>query len=378
MKVVDLVKYSKDARLILLGEMLSTSKNVYIYGAGKCAKNTYHLLREYQIDIAGFCVDSNYYTPDAFLEGVRIFNVETLMSSSNEVVIGFEHRERALYVKETFAQKGVKVYFFEDLFCFRQMDYKFFIDNINSYQKAYDLLEDVLSKQIFIAHINSRISGEYSEISKYNSKLKYGYDLELMQLNSDEVFVDCGAFDGDTFLEVMDYTGGRFKKYIAFEPDEANVLRLEAKTADHDNVRIVKKGVCDVNEVKNFYNDGSLYSNFVDTGLWGDKTRRDVYNDKDNFVSVPVCRMDDIIGDEIVSVIKMDIEGSELEALKGAEQLIKRNLPKLAICIYHKSEDLFSCILFINYIAGNGSYKFYVRHHSDNITETVLYAIPTK
>lgn len=377
MKIVNLINYSKDLRLILLKELLSSTKNIFIYGAGRCAKNTYRLLSEYRINIKGYCVDPNYYTEGSFVDGVKIYNVDTLRSSDNELVIGFENRGRALSVKESFAQNGVKVYYFEDLFCFRQMDYKFFIDNINSYQKAYDLLEDELSKKILVAHINSRIAGDYTEIAKYDSKLKYGYDYDLLQLNSDDTFVDCGAFDGDTFLEVADYTHGRFKKYIAFEPDEKNVRKFSAKAKEYNNVIIIEKGVSDVNEVKNFYNDGSLYSNFVDSGLWGDKTRRDIYGDKDSFVSVPVCRMDDVLGGEPVSVIKMDIEGSELDALKGARQIIKK-IPKLAICIYHKSEDLFSCILFINSVVGEGLYKYYIRHHSDNIAETILYAIPRR
>lgn len=271
MKIVNLINYSKDLRLILLKELLSSTKNIFIYGAGRCAKNTYRLLSEYRINIKGYCVDPNYYTEGSFVDGVKIYNVDTLRSSDNELVIGFENRGRALSVKESFAQNGVKVYYFEDLFCFRQMDYKFFIDNINSYQKAYDLLEDELSKKILVAHINSRIAGDYTEIAKYDSKLKYGYDYDLLQLNSDDTFVDCGAFDGDTFLEVADYTHGRFKKYIAFEPDEKNVRKFSAKAKEYNNVIIIEKGVSDVNEVKNFYNDGSLYSNFVDSGLWGTK-----------------------------------------------------------------------------------------------------------
>ena len=72
----------------------------------------------------------------------------------------------------------------------------------------------------------------------------------------------------------------------------------------------------------------------------------------------------------------MDVEGAELQSLQGAKRTIMKYRPKLAICIYHKNEDLFSCLLFINHIVGNDIYKYYIRHHSDNITETVLYAIP--
>lgn len=375
-KIIDLINYSKDNRLLALHDLIVSTKNIYIFGAGQCAQNTARLLKEYGISIIGFCVDSDYFKEDIVIDGLSVFNADLLVSDENEFVIGFENRKRALELRASFAEKGIKVYYFEDLFCFRQMDYKFFIDNIISYQNAFDLLEDELSKKIFVAHINSRISGDYSDISQYDSKLKYGYDYSLLNLSNSEVFVDCGAFDGDTFLELLDYTNGSYNKYIAFEPDEKNADKLRQKTSDYSNIVVIPKGVGDTNEIKKFYNDGSLYSNFVDSGLWGDKTRRDIYDDKESYVSVPVCRMDDTISGENITTIKMDIEGSELDALKGATEIIKRDHPKLAVCIYHKSEDLFSCILYINYIVGNGVYKYYIRHHSDNITETVLYAIP--
>ena len=69
----------------------------------------------------------------------------------------------------------------------------------------------------------------------------------------------------------------------------------------------------------------------------------------------------------------MDIEGAELEALKGAEETIKRYRPKLAICVYHKPEDIVEIPKYILNI--NPDYKLYLRHYSDNAGETVLYAI---
>ena len=377
-KIVELVKYSKDSRLILLSELMKSKKKKYIYGAGECAKNTYELLHEYNIEIDGFCVDEEYYIENIYINNVKIYNVNNIISEDVELIIGFENRSRAISIVKELGERGIKVYYFEDLFCFRTMDYRFFIDNINNYQKAYDLLEDNLSKEIFIAHINSRIAGDYSDISQYDSKLKYGYDFEIMHIGKNEIFVDCGAFDGDTILEFFDYTAGEYNKVIAFEPDEENAQKLIKKTNEYNNIYVITKGVSNVNEVKKFYNDGSLYSNFVDTGLWGEKTRRDIYNDTDNYTSIPVCRMDDEIINEGVTVIKMDIEGSELNALQGAEEIIKTNHPKLAICIYHKSEDLFSCINYIHSIVGENVYKYYIRHHSDNITETILYAVPVE
>lgn len=72
-------------------------------------------------------------------------------------------------------------------------------------------------------------------------------------------------------------------------------------------------------------------------------------------------------------MIKMDVEGAELESLKGARETILRNRPKLAICIYHKPEDMTEIPLYIKSLVPE--YKFFVRHHSNYFAETVLYAI---
>lgn len=74
-----------------------------------------------------------------------------------------------------------------------------------------------------------------------------------------------------------------------------------------------------------------------------------------------------------VSFIKMDIEGSELEAIKGCKEHIKRDKPILAICVYHKPEDIVDIPLYI--LSLRSDYRFMMRHYSTKNSETVLYAI---
>jgi hypothetical protein len=71
--------------------------------------------------------------------------------------------------------------------------------------------------------------------------------------------------------------------------------------------------------------------------------------------------------------IKLDVEGAELEALKGAAGTMRRNRPKLAVCVYHKPGDLFEIPLFIKSLAPE--YRFYLRQHQPVACETVLYAV---
>ena len=81
----------------------------------------------------------------------------------------------------------------------------------------------------------------------------------------------------------------------------------------------------------------------------------------------------DDLGAEKITFIKMDIEGSELRALKGAKKTIIRDNPKLAICIYHKPWDVYEIAEYILSIVPD--YKLFIRHYDYYPQETVLYAV---
>ena len=87
---------------------------------------------------------------------------------------------------------------------------------------------------------------------------------------------------------------------------------------------------------------------------------------------IKVDSIDNVCAGDKVTFIKMDIEGSEREALRGATTVIKRDKPRLAICIYHSPEDLYEIPFWIKFIVPE--YKIYIRHHSDTGSETVVYA----
>lgn len=91
---------------------------------------------------------------------------------------------------------------------------------------------------------------------------------------------------------------------------------------------------------------------------------------------VNVDTLDDILVNKPVTFIKMDIEGSELPSLKGAEKVISSNFPRLAICIYHSDADMLDIPEYI--MEKYPSYSFYIRLHAPCQYETVFYAIPDK
>lgn len=89
---------------------------------------------------------------------------------------------------------------------------------------------------------------------------------------------------------------------------------------------------------------------------------------------IRVDRIDNIFHhDEKITFLKMDIEGAELSALYGVEETIKRDKPVLAICVYHKREDLIVIPQYIKRLVPE--YKLYLRAHFPYASELVLYAI---
>ena len=87
-------------------------------------------------------------------------------------------------------------------------------------------------------------------------------------------------------------------------------------------------------------------------------------------------KLDDVVGGLPISYIKMDVEGEEYNSLLGAKELIKKYTPNLAICTYHRTDDMWR---LLNLIASySDKYKFYLRSYNLYARETVLYAIASR
>lgn len=166
----------------------------------------------------------------------------------------------------------------------------------------------------------------------------------------------------DAFLKNLPPHSEEYK-YIAFEPVEEGYKELKRKCVDKQFIAF-KSGVWNKNCTLKFYTGEML-------GAIGAENTY-AKNDRD-IVEVEVKALDEVPECQNASFIKMDIEGSEMEALIGAKNIIKKNKPKLAICIYHSDKDMIRIIEFIHSMVPE--YKLYVRHHSFYSVETVLYAV---
>jgi FkbM family methyltransferase len=181
--------------------------------------------------------------------------------------------------------------------------------------------------------------------------------------SDNEVFVDCGAFDGDTIRGFVTAWDGRFKHIYALEPDPGSCRRLSssiqslpALIANRIEVRQIAVGG-ERGQVR-FRADGTMGAAFADDG--------DITID---------CRtLDDLFEHDSVSYIKMDIEGQELAALRGGMGVIARYRPVIAACVYHTQNHLWSIPLFLHERLED--YSLFLRPHKPDGWDLIAYAVP--
>lgn len=186
------------------------------------------------------------------------------------------------------------------------------------------------------------------------------FDKEIMKPCQNEVFVDGGCYDCSTDRLFKKWCGGDYKKIYAFEPDTKNYKKCLAAAKQIQNMELINKGLWSREETLYFAENADQGSRIIEAKAQDEMT-------------VPVAAIDDVVGGEKVTFIKMDVEGAELEALKGARGTITKHHPRLAISIYHKLEDIWEIPDYI--LSLSDDYRFYIRHYQLSKNETILYAL---
>lgn len=214
-----------------------------------------------------------------------------------------------------------------------------------------------------------RFYGDPLYVYYTTDQYSYKNDGVNIEVKDGDVVIDGGGCYGDTALWFAHKVGKQGKVYsFEFVNKNLDIFSKSLALNPHlkNNIKII---------------DSALYSNsesvlYVCENGAGTfcSTNKDIVGGGDKY-TIKTKAIDDLVREENlnkVDFIKMDIEGSELEALKGANATIQRYKPNLAICIYHKIEDFYMIPKYIKEIVPE--YKMYVKHHTDGLAETVLYA----
>ncbi len=171
------------------------------------------------------------------------------------------------------------------------------------------------------------------------------------EIKSGEVVIDCGADVGEFTLYAAKKVGGS-GRVVAFEPDLLmyDKLKLNIQLNRLDNVTIVNKGVWSNKTVLKFINAEKKF-------IEAESDPKPVLTDDNDMTGISVVSLDEelkSLGVDKIDFIKRDVEGSEIEAVTGAEDILKNNNPDLAIASYHEIGGEKTCIKLEEMLRGLG------------------------
>lgn len=296
--------------LTWVDEFAQAQYPVYIYGAKRYGKLVYAYLKERGVRVCAF-VDRDYAVLQTCC-GLPVFSLEKLC--------------------EECTQDG----------------YVFVASNRFYSSIVNDLIKNNFpqSRMLPALFLINNISEQYFEF--------------MDRMPAGGAFIDGGCYDFSTSFAFIDHVQSQYSKIFAFEPDPNNYNHCLGQIHSHHvlGAELIQAGLGKAEQILPFQSDvrDAAASMF----------------DRNGTSFAKVVSLDEIGGDEQVSFIKLDVEGFELDALMGAEQIIQRDKPLCAISVYHKRGDLLAIMKYLSQIVPE--YRFAIRHYTSSLSETVLYA----
>jgi FkbM family methyltransferase len=234
-------------------------------------------------------------------------------------------------------------------------------------EAAFELWDDNESRAEYVAQLRYRTSLDYRWTQEYSPAEDTYFPGGLAQISDDEVFVDCGAFDGDSLQEFLKRCHGTFQAVLALEPDAGTFLRLRHYVESlpveiQKRIHTLNVALGRVEQTVSFQATGTVYSR-VTAGA--------------DSIQVACETLDRLLAGYDKPYIKMDIEGAELDALDGAKRTLETGRATLAICNHHTQDDLWKIPLAINELSG-GAYNLYLRRNAEDCWENMCHAIPKR
>jgi FkbM family methyltransferase len=343
----------------------TAGRSLVLYGAGNAGRTVARHLRTHGIAVAAF-LDAGA-TPGDMRDGVPVYTLADWLKMGRvdqaDVIVSIHNPfVDAGAVIDTLRASGfarvLSMIDYINLFpddpeerdCLLPSAY--YDDKEDRINAVRALLSDELSLVWFDAVLRFRRAGDYSALPAPRLNEQY-MPADLPRWAEPMRLIDCGAYDGDT-IDAMLGNGYNIESVAAFEPEPENYRKLVARFAGLDAV-LLPCGVSSGAGLVRFKGGLGTSSRIVDTGE----------------TTIQCVGIDEALPSFAPTLIKMDIEGAELAALRGAERSLRSHRPGLAIAIYHKPEDLWEIPLWL--AERKLGYRMYVRGHCHVGYEFILY-----
>ena len=363
---------------------IDKNANIAMYGAGTVAQKIKKYIDENRPDInVKFFIDKAKEGLWCDKPIIKLKDIKNYLNEVDMVVITVRNalHETAyifefLGIKYIFTSKPTEYYI-------RTIPY---VEKQKEVQKIFKHNED---KDRYNLIWNTHRKGCYDEIEKYAQE-KYGiskhapirnYSAQYLEhINKDkiETIVDGGFCNGIQSLAFRRHFKN-LKTLYAFEPmyEKFKDDYCDKLIKDENFVQIVPYGLWNEKTTIGFYENtlSKSASRIVGTKEIQEQKRNET------LTTINTTTIDDFKKEKNIKkidFIKMDIEGSEMPALIGAQKTILSDRPQLAISIYHSLSDIVEIPVFVSEQLKKKKYTFYFEHYSYNLFESVLYAIPNE
>jgi FkbM family methyltransferase len=345
---------------------------LYLYGAGHLGATTAKALKARGITPAAF-IDNTPSKWGKHILGIPIVRLENIKAEdlSDAIVVVTIWNDKHRYLSTRQHLKG----YFRETAHFLELAYSLPESFLPSYcfddpqktlqhslpaiQGFFDQLTDAKSRDEFYRHLKFRLTLDFDCLPL--SKRQRYFDRDVFTPGSDWIYVDAGAYNGDTILEFLE-ANGRCRRIVAFEPDGHNFSALELRVAKQitpdlcPNLQLINAAV------------GAQPGRLAFSSGNGQGSRLS----SDGMQSVEVCTLDDLHGMNGRMYLKFDVEGGESEALAGARRLLRTFQPLLAISAYHLPADIWTLAEQVSTV--NPKYTFAFRTEGEDGLGSVVYA----
>lgn len=334
-----------------------TDLPIFIYGMGDGALKILSVFEKYHIPTAGFFASDEFVRGHSF-EGHLVHKLSQIEQLVDDfvIVLAFAAGYESLYKRvNSIAEKHLLLAPDVPVAGGGLFDYDYFCKNRDKFEAVYERLEDEVSRRTYENVLNFKISGKIEYLNACTSDKSEVYD-SLVKLGNAERYVDLGAYNGDTALEFAEVANGRYEHIYAFEPNPKNYRKLCRNTEELHDITTFNAAAWNEDTVLRFTkNEGRMSQ-----------------NSSKGEVETTALSVDNAI-EEQVTLIKLDVEGSEREAIEGAARHIRGGANVIS-ALYHRNEDLFAIPLQL--LELNPDLKLYIRHQLYiPAWETNLYAI---
>lgn len=344
--------------------LVERAGGLHIFGAGTIGRQVLNDCRRRNVAVRGF-VENNSARHGCIECGIPIGGVAELDPRTDVVVVSAGNHAEAILqqLRQLGFAHAINLSQFFYLIQSADQPEPGYLDDLAANRIRWIclslLLGDARSRQVVDAVVRHRLALDTSCLAKVRDRdIPQWFDPAFLKPDPRAVFVDGGAFDGDT-AEAFRRFNGPARRIHAFEPDSEIAARARERLAGFPEAIVHARGL----------SNRPARIGFVRTGITDGRLAPD--DACEEFAEVTSV---DAVVPESLTYLKLDVEGAEAMAIAGAARQIERNKPTIGLAVYHKPGDPW--LLPMQIAELDPGYRFYMRHYTDVAFETVIYAAP--